>query len=81
MSHPPLDRILSKLKKKKNQGEGYLACCPAHDDQTPSLSVTPKPDGSVLVFCHAGCKTEDVLAAVGLKFHDLFNQKILYASN
>jgi putative DNA primase/helicase len=31
-----------------------MCCCPAHDDDTPSLSVTEK-DGKVLWFCHAGC--------------------------
>ena len=42
----------------------YKACCPAHDDATPSLSVTIKDDGKVLWNCHAGCGPEQVQAAL-----------------
>ena len=45
--------------------------CPAHQDRTPSLSITLGSDGRWLVHCHAGCAPEVVLAAVGLSFHDL----------
>ena len=48
-----------------------MARCPAHDDRTPSLSVD-EGDGTVLLKCHAECPTEDVLAAVGLEFADLY---------
>lgn len=44
------------------QGRG-LTHCPAHDDQHPSLSVTP---GRVAVLwkCHAGCDQRDVTQAI-----------------
>jgi putative DNA primase/helicase len=29
-------------------------------------------DGRVLLFCHAGCRTDDVVAAIGLSMQDLF---------
>jgi hypothetical protein len=29
-------------------------------------------DGRVLVYCHAGCRTEDVVVAIGLSMRDLF---------
>lgn len=48
------------------------AQCPAHDDNTPSLSVTAI-DGSALIYCHAGCSTDDVLGALGLTARDLFD--------
>lgn len=37
--------------------------CPAHEDTTPSLSVTER-DGRTLVHCFAGCAQEDVLEAL-----------------
>jgi len=48
------------------------AQCPAHDDRGPSLAIT-QIEGQVLVYCHAGCRTEDVLAGVGLTLGDLFD--------
>jgi hypothetical protein len=65
--------ILDRLDKAKQTAPGrWLACCPAHDDRSPSLSVREADEGRVLLYCHAGCDTEDVLAAVGLTMTDLF---------
>jgi len=44
-----------------------VACCPAHDNQAPSLSITYTP-GRILVHCHVGCRGEDALSAVWLSF-------------
>ena len=41
-----------------------MACCPAHDDRAPSLSITDATGGKVLVRCHAGCDQRDVIAAL-----------------
>jgi len=41
-------------------GNGWQCHCPAHDDPTPSLSVTEK-NGKVLLHCHAGCSQADVI--------------------
>jgi hypothetical protein len=57
--------------KKKKSGNGYTARCAAHDDRTNSLSIDAN-DKQVLVFCHAGCATENVVAAAGLELSDLF---------
>jgi hypothetical protein len=46
--------------------------CPAHDDSTPSLSVS-QGDGTVLLTCHAGCDTAAIVAALGLDMRDLFD--------
>jgi 5S rRNA maturation endonuclease (ribonuclease M5) len=43
---------------------GLVACCPAHDDRNPSLSLKDADDGRVLVHCHAGCDQARVLAAL-----------------
>lgn len=50
-------------------GRGYVARCPAHDDQTPSLSITDAADAAddglrTLVKCHAGCTQGEVIAAL-----------------
>lgn len=50
------------------------AQCPAHDDASPSLSVS-RIDGSALVYCHAGCETVDVLAAVSMTPADLYDDR------
>jgi len=39
-----------------------MGCCPAHDDKTPSLSITDAPGGKILVHCHRGCSQEAVVA-------------------
>ncbi len=49
----------------------WMARCPAHADRTPSLSIRDAGD-RLLIYCHAGCATEDVLAAIGLTFRDLY---------
>ena len=60
-----LQDVLAKLPSAKKNGTGYQACCPAHDDKNPSLSVTEK-HGTVLLHCHAGCKYEAIVRALGL---------------
>ena len=39
-------------------------CCPAHQDSTPSLSVTETRDGRILLHCFAGCRQLDVIDAL-----------------
>jgi hypothetical protein len=41
-------------------GSQWMACCPAHSDRNPSLSVQEK-DGKVLLHCHAGCAQDAVI--------------------
>ena len=44
-------------------GRGWMARCPAHDDRKPSLSIRDE-NGKVLFHCHAGCRQEQVIAAL-----------------
>ncbi len=71
----PTERILSALVERecnpRQNGKGWTACCPAHDDRRPSLSVSEGDDGRALVRCHAGCATDAICAAVGLRVVDL----------
>jgi putative DNA primase/helicase len=41
----------------------YLCRCPVHNDARPSLSICDR-DSKVLVYCFAGCRQADVLAAL-----------------
>lgn len=41
-----------------------LACCPAHGDRRPSLTLTDAPDGRLLLSCKTGCSFLDVLSAL-----------------
>lgn len=68
----PLSILLARLEGVKQSGARYLARCPAHQDRSPSLSLSQGDDGRVLIHCHAGCSASDVLAAVGMGFRDLF---------
>lgn len=52
-------------------GDAWYARCPAHKDKSPSLSIRDTGE-TFLIYCQARCTTEDVLAAVGLSFRDLY---------
>jgi DNA primase len=68
-----IQKVLGRLKKVRQKGEGqYMACCPAHDDKSPSLSVAEAKDGRILVKCFSGCGALDVITAIGLEWDDLF---------
>lgn len=45
----------------KRTGDSWMACCPAHDDHTPSLHISTGQNGNVLVHCHAGCEQQTVI--------------------
>ena len=42
---------------------GWMAPCPAHEDDKPSLSIG-EADGKILLHCHAGCSQRDVIDAL-----------------
>ncbi|AXU20344.1 virulence protein [Novosphingobium sp. THN1] len=80
---PPLDKvhqlerrarmIVESLQGTWSRGKG-MCCCPAHDDRTPSLSVTLGRK-AILFHCFAGCSNEEVIAALdrqGVRSRDLF---------
>jgi len=69
-----LNELLQRLKGVKGNGKQYKALCPAHDDKTPSLSIG-ESDGKILLHCHVGCATENILGALGLEMKDLLPAK------
>ncbi len=50
----------------------FQARCPAHEDKEPSLTVTLNDDGKILMHCHAGCRFNDICAAIGVEPKQLF---------
>ena len=72
-----VETLLSRLDKVKPTGSGrWVACCPAHNDRSPSLSIRQLDDNRVLVHCFSGCEVETVLGAVGLTFDALYPEKL-----
>jgi putative DNA primase/helicase len=68
-----VSRVLSRLSGVKPTSNGWLAICPVHEDHTPSLHITERPeDLSVGLHCYAGCDSKAVVAALGLTFSDLY---------
>jgi putative DNA primase/helicase len=73
---PPSDRFVSAYTTATGwrvdpARREQVVRCPAHDDRTPSLSVGVRPDGAVVLNCHAGCPLDDVVTAIGLTRADL----------
>ena len=67
------DILLQQLQKVKQTKPGcWIACCPAHDDKSPSLSIRETDSGAILLHCFSGCSVDEIVHAVGLQLHDLF---------
>jgi len=72
-----IDALLSRLAKVRQSGTGrWVACCPAHDDKRPSLSIRELDDGRVLLHCFMGCGALDVLTTLGLDWADLYPERL-----
>lgn len=56
-------RRICESRGGKWSGTKGMACCPAHDDRTPSLGVTLGRK-AILFHCFAGCDQRSVLAAL-----------------
>lgn len=61
-------------RSPKRSGNAWSVRCPAHEDRTPSLSISAgtRNTEAVTVMCHTGCSVEDVVKAIGLTQADLF---------
>ncbi|MEW6001021.1 MAG: hypothetical protein AB1729_19740 [Pseudomonadota bacterium] len=62
----PTQETIDIVAALKGRWHGFYAMCvcPAHADRTPSLSIRQGERG-ILVHCFAGCRSEDVLRAIG----------------
>lgn len=56
--------LLAALDNVSGEGPEWTACCPAHDDKNPSLSIGIGNNSRPLVKCHAGCSQDSVISAL-----------------
>jgi predicted protein tyrosine phosphatase len=71
--------FLSRLSQVRKTGaETWIACCPAHEDKRPSMSIREVDDGRLLVHCFAGCSFEEIAQAAGASLDEFFPEKPLY---
>ena len=73
------DEFIRHFQGAQRRGErtfNVICPYPYHRDDKASLSISEGSD-RILMHCHAGCDTKEILAAVGLKESDLFyNEKV-----
>jgi hypothetical protein len=70
-----LKDILPKLKKVKVVNGKTWACCPVHEDNNPSMTLTER-DGKVLIHCFS-CQASglEVVNALGVSPNVLFENE------
>jgi len=69
-----IENILARLSKVRKSQRGYMACCPVHQDNNPSMTITETDDGKVLAHCFScGARGSDVVEALGLPASELFS--------
>ena len=66
------ENLVMYLGQVKKTHSGWMACCPAHDDRSPSLAIKQAND-RILMHCFAGCSVGSIIAALGLNMGDLFS--------
>ena len=71
--------IIAALSKGKWNGRSGTACCPAHDDHNPSFIASDADEGTILLYCYAGCTFEEMTDA--LKRRGLWPDRSEYQSS
>jgi len=54
------EKIAIAFGKAHKSTKGWQCLCPCHDDNTPSLGIVDKEDGSVVFNCLANCNWQDI---------------------
>jgi len=66
--------VCARFERVKVVGDGHAtARCSAHEDRVASLSLSTGDGGNILLHCHAGCTTADIVEMAGLDLSDLFS--------
>jgi len=74
-----VNQLLSVLDKVKRTGQDrWTACCPAHADKSPSLSVRYSDD-KILMHCFGGCGIDEIVSSIGMSLSDLMPEKSTYS--
>ncbi|SFK87409.1 CHC2 zinc finger [Nitrosomonas aestuarii] len=75
-----IDHLLAQLLKIRQTGHNrWIACCPSHNDKSPSLAIRDD-DGKILLNCFAGCSAYEIVSAVGMEISDLFPEQREYST-
>jgi hypothetical protein len=75
-----LHNVLDRLHNVRKDGNGWKASCPVRGhgkrrgDPDTSLSISADPAGTILIYCFAGCPTDEVVEAIDLSMADLFEK-------
>jgi len=67
----PFEEVLRRLDRVDRNSDTATALCPAHDDTSPSLSVSRGDTQPVVLHCHAGCTSEEIVSALGMEWSDV----------
>jgi len=67
-----LQEFAARFSGARESGGRYSFQCPVHDDTVNSVSASVD-ENRILVHCHAGCATNDILSSVGMSMNDLFS--------
>ena len=67
-----VENLLQRLSKVKGGKGHWTACCPAHEDRSPSLAITETDDGRILLKCFGGCSVQEIVGSIGMDISDLF---------
>lgn len=69
--------VVARLDKVRQTGSSrWTACCPAHDDKNPSLTISQGEDGRVLIHCFSGCGIDAIAAALNLDVSDFMPERL-----
>ena len=68
----PVETVLACLKGVRKSLRGWVACCPAHYDREPSLSIGLGEEGQILLNCFAGCSLDRIVEAMDITVAELF---------
>ena len=67
-----VDTLLQRLTKVKGGKGRWTACCPSHEDRSPSLAIRETEDGRILLKCFGGCSVQEIVGSIGMDMCDLF---------
>lgn len=85
MMSPPIDWIANQLGKATRSRGGWSCLCPAHDDHSPSLSLSLSEEGTLLAHCYAGCSFQDILFVLRkrglLEKSDFFERRDMFQAS
>lgn len=80
MQNEYIHRVLAQIKNvHQSDSESWTGYCPIHEGSggthTNSLSIAAPDDGRILIKCHNGCDSKEIVYALGFTWTDMFPPK------